>query len=61
MQPQPDILQPFSERCPHMPGLTLSHTVHHRIIGEPLKLDRRKLAFQPRVKRIMHEKISQYR
>ena len=35
--------------------------VHHRIIGEPLKLDRRKLAFQPRVKRVMHEKICQYR
>src|SRR3954466_9452511 len=38
MQPQPDALQPISQRRPHLPGLALCHTVHYRIISEPLKI-----------------------
>src|SRR3954453_11564239 len=60
MQPQPDALQPISQRRPHLPGLALCHTVHYRIISEPLKFNGRELAPQPRIKRVVKVQISEY-
>ena len=60
MQPQPDAFQPFSQRRPHLPGLTFCHTVHYRVISEPLELNGRKLALQPRIKRLVKVQISEY-
>jgi hypothetical protein len=41
--------------------LTLSRTMHHRVISVPLELHSRELTFQPCVERIVHEKISEDR
>src|SRR5690348_7186831 len=56
----PTLSNPISQRRPHLPGLTFCHTVHHRVIGEPFELDGRKLALQPRIKRVVKVQISEY-
>ena len=50
----------LSQRRPHLPGLAFCHTVHYRIISEPLKFDGRELALQPRIKRVVKVQISEY-
>ena len=36
------------------------HTVHYRVISEPLKFDGRELALQPRIKRVVKVQGSEY-
>src|SRR6266571_8649513 len=55
VQGQADVSEPTADRAPNLQGLSLGHTVDHRIVGEPLKLASRILPGQPEIEPVMKE------
>ena len=61
METQPDLRHPASDRLDQHLGLAFGLAVHHRVIHVSFEADAGKLLRHPRVERIVHEQISQYR
>jgi hypothetical protein len=60
VQPQPDLFHPVRQGVAHLEDLPLRGAVDHRVVGEPLELHGRELAFQPGVEGVMHEQVGQH-
>jgi hypothetical protein len=60
MQPQPNFLHPRFERGPHLLGLTLGHTMHHRIIRIAFEVNGREFPCEELVERIVHEEVGEH-